>query len=542
MRSMSVAGTRVSRKETRSHRSGADACLAAECPAEFSSIPYAQRRFIVVADDAVAHADALMRQAAAKFSGDAARFSHANADEKADAIIAQMTRGVALAALFPAHFNWLIMTGIEVRGVLKMAGVYGQRMEKDDAKKLAKKLAGICGVWYGMARGLGKLFSIAVESTGVGYAGGVALDSAISASGTYVFGHVAKGFLKGEPEHVLKSIAGTKRKEARRESQGIAKAGARNQAPDYAALARILASPAGCDVADHALSCSRDLSDLISGYMSKNDVPALSDLTAEDLETIDRESGAAVELWSLMGEAVEIPRLLAVVNADPGAIENLRTIRANGCDVAPVNAATASALKFPTGHPRRHTLYAAHPTGELTYYPFAGFHRFAFEHKYFEACRLLASLGASKIEVAVEKGWSAEYAAKAGFSWQAVPVAAGGGSTRGARYAVAFTGHYAPSAAPAIPRDLVWYPHEPNWQIIADGRLHHNLRQFSLELRYEDDFGVHAGLHGRLAVLPAGLDLGGSFARHEATVWRLSGEFPSFRSKKDLVLKRDRKE
>ena len=74
-----------------------------------------------------------------------------------------------------------------------------------------------------------------------------------------------------------------------------------------------------------------------------------------------------------------------------------------------------------------------------------------------------------------------------------------------------------------LPDGLVWFPHEPTWQEIAEGRLRHGLTQFQLSVRYEDDYGIDAGL--KLAAGKAGLDLGGSFQEHESTVWRIEGNF-----------------
>ena len=54
-------------------------------------------------------------------------------------------------------------------------------------------------------------------------------------------------------------------------------------------------------------------------------------------------------------------------------------------------------------------------------------------------------------------------------------------------------------------------------------RIWFGTRSFSLSVSYEDDFGVNAGL--KTSVAKAGLELGGKFEDHQATVWRLAGEF-----------------
>ncbi|NER36683.1 MAG: hypothetical protein F6J93_22315 [Oscillatoria sp. SIO1A7] len=76
---------------------------------------------------------------------------------------------------------------------------------------------------------------------------------------------------------------------------------------------------------------------------------------------------------------------------------------------------------------------------------------------------------------------------------------------------------------PSIPENIVWYRHEPTWKSIAEGRLKFGLKNFSLNVSYEDDFGVHAGL--KASAIKAGLDIGGKFEDHQSTVWRIEGTF-----------------
>ena len=53
---------------------------------------------------------------------------------------------------------------------------------------------------------------------------------------------------------------------------------------------------------------------------------------------------------------------------------------------------------------------------------------------------------------------------------------------------------------------LVWYQHEPTWKAIAEGRMRFGLREFLLNVTYEDDFGVNAGL--KALAFKSGLGLG----------------------------------
>ena len=160
----------------------------------------------------------------------------------------------------------------------------------------------------------------------------------------------------------------------------------------------------------------------------------------------------------------------------------------------------------------------------MAYYPAADFHRFTFEHKFSEAIDLLIHLGATKLRVERVRGWSREYAGSfraSGPTGESVGMEVGAKSR--SRNELLFEANLPGTHAPVLPDTLVWYPHEPTWQSIANGRLKFGLQNFSLNVSYDDDFGVHAGL--KASVRKTGLDLGGSFEDHEATLWEINGEF-----------------
>jgi hypothetical protein len=155
----------------------------------------------------------------------------------------------------------------------------------------------------------------------------------------------------------------------------------------------------------------------------------------------------------------------------------------------------------------------------------ADFHRVTFEHKFCEAVELLMSLGAKKMRVEHVTGWSKDFSARLsvplGTPSEKVTLEAGKHSaTRsGLLYEASLLG----TDEPTVPDSLVWYAHEPTWQAVAKGRIGFGLSDFSLSVAYEDDFGINAGL--KVAVLKAGLELGGKFEDHQSTVWRLEGSF-----------------
>jgi hypothetical protein len=191
-----------------------------------------------------------------------------------------------------------------------------------------------------------------------------------------------------------------------------------------------------------------------------------------------------------------------------------------------ITTSEAAPLRFPVGHPRRKVVYVGHPIDPLTYIPMAHFHTFLFEHKVAEALRLMRSLGANSVDVIRVEGWDRN----AGIALAApvpgaeqVQVGASVGTERGQGQSVMTRMRLNPSGQPHLPDDLVWLPHEPLWQEVVDARLTSGLTSFVLDVRSFDDYGVNVGLQALVA--KSGLEAGGSFVEHRATLWRIEGTF-----------------
>lgn len=229
--------------------------------------------------------------------------------------------------------------------------------------------------------------------------------------------------------------------------------------------------------------------------------------------------------------AIAVPVAVGAVAAGAvvgAVIEGLKAqyrLRERGINVASVGRSEASHLRLPPGHPRDGVLYIGHPGIPSIYYTTAQFHRLTFEHKFAEAIRLLMALGATELEVEHISGWSREFSAKLSVPLTAVPVEVGAsaGAKQGSDAHLLFRAELKGTQSPGLPSDLVWYPHEPMWQQLTEGRLQFGLKNFSLSVRYEDDFGVNAGL--KVAATNAGLELGGNFEDHQSTVWQIVAKF-----------------
>jgi hypothetical protein len=137
-----------------------------------------------------------------------------------------------------------------------------------------------------------------------------------------------------------------------------------------------------------------------------------------------------------------------------------------------IGRSEATNLTFPHGHPRDQTLYTGDPVVPERYYPTAHFHRLAFQHKFSEAVRILATLGATQMRVEHEEGWSREFAAKVGLPVPTtqVEVGAEGGSTKNSCAEILFEATLQGTESPSLPTDLAWYPHEVAWQHITELR------------------------------------------------------------------------
>jgi hypothetical protein len=206
--------------------------------------------------------------------------------------------------------------------------------------------------------------------------------------------------------------------------------------------------------------------------------------------------------------------------------------RENGVPVLPVSRTQSGELSFPLGHPLERVVYIGHPALPGVYYTLADFHRRVFEHKVSEAVLLLMSLGATSIRAEHVSGWSQDFSAKLSLpvSGTEAKISGEAGKRDNSSNSILFVATLTGSGLPSLPEDLIWYRHEPTWQTVAQGRLKHGLRDFTLSVTYADDFGVNLGV--KASVASSGLELGGKFEGHESTVWKLTGQFGGGKSGK----------
>ena len=132
-------------------------------------------------------------------------------------------------------------------------------------------------------------------------------------------------------------------------------------------------------------------------------------------------------------------------------------------------------------------------------------------------------LGANKIVVEHVRGWGQDFSEKLSVGIPKVELAQQAGVSQLDRSAILYEAELSGSETVSMPNDLVWFPHESTWKQVVEGRTKFGLKKFSLNLQYQEDYGINVGLEAR--VEKAGLDLGGQFERHQSTTWWIHGTF-----------------
>lgn len=257
-------------------------------------------------------------------------------------------------------------------------------------------------------------------------------------------------------------------------------------------------------------------------YIDRQMIVVVDDTVAESALKVEYEAQDKEDTVNLPSAvAFAIGGIVGLATAE--IVKSSNRVRSDGIRLFHVGKSESLQLDFPPGHPRDKVVYVGHPAKPTVYYTVADFHRVTFEHKFSEAIDLLMHLGATTIKVEHVRGWSREFAANLSVPLGSVDARVETGTQSDSRARLLFEATLSGDTEPELPDGLVWYPHEPTWQSVANGRLRFGLHDFSLSVSYEDDFGVHAGL--KASTLKAGLEIGGKFEDHEATTWKISGEF-----------------
>jgi hypothetical protein len=162
--------------------------------------------------------------------------------------------------------------------------------------------------------------------------------------------------------------------------------------------------------------------------------------------------------------------------------------RKNELPIIQISLDQAKKLSFPPDHPLLGVVYVGHPYLPTVYETLADFHKKMFEEKWREAVRLLVELGATSIRAEQISGSSRDLAALASgvipSNGMVTNVKASASIHSKAGKSFVFEGTFPGKKRPEIPQNLIWYPHEATWRMLAENRLKDGMTSFSMEVQY----------------------------------------------------------
>ena len=159
-------------------------------------------------------------------------------------------------------------------------------------------------------------------------------------------------------------------------------------------------------------------------------------------------------------------------------------------------------LTFQPGPPQNGCTYVQHPFRKNVYYEINSYHDSVRERKQNELLRILEALGAysARVEVRHEQQESAnvgqESSLSASGSYKVVKGSASY-SASGERQSSTSSSQSAtkdwtfnPPEKPYLPDDLVFYPTEETWQLLANSALRGGLKRAVVDLEYKSEYGI----------------------------------------------------
>ena len=300
-------------------------------------------------------------------------------------------------------------------GIVRIGRVYRAALTKQEAIKLIVQFLQAAGISYASIFVFVQIFSGVAKTAVIGYPAGAAIEASFNAGVMYALGITAKAYFRGERRKdelgkILRAAHREGKNEFTKENLEKLRQNERPALFDYESLRQTLTSEQGKLDLGQQLSNNPEISKPLFSYMSRNKLADVGQLSVEHLKALDDEAGLAYEIWELLKPAGADA---LGPDANPNAVNAPIALSLHGASLLVVGRTQIGGLAFPPGHPRNGTIYVGHPVIAGQYYPMANFHRFLFEHKFFEAIRLLRYLGATRIEVEHLKGKSTDWLAGA---------------------------------------------------------------------------------------------------------------------------------
>ncbi len=163
----------------------------------------------------------------------------------------------------------------------------------------------------------------------------------------------------------------------------------------------------------------------------------------------------------------------------------------------------AQRLHFQPGHPRMGVTYIQHPLRTNTYYDVDSFHANLLASKHGELMYLLQCLGAKRVSLKVNHSVTEEQrqrlATQQGFGADGIlfggsfqrDTQAESGSTAALYQKLGESAEFTGNVEPHIPDDLIFFPHEEQWQRLAQTALQRGYRKTHVVLEYRQDYAIN---------------------------------------------------
>lgn len=118
-------------------------------------------------------------------------------DSKADVIVGTMVTGALAMSVIPT-VNTVAFIAAMGTGVVAIGAAYGVPLTKDESWKLVKQFLQGAGAATAAAFGVGKVISLLLATTGIGYGAAVAIDASVGSATAYAVGMAAKFYFKND--------------------------------------------------------------------------------------------------------------------------------------------------------------------------------------------------------------------------------------------------------------------------------------------------------------------------------------------------------
>lgn len=202
---------------------------------------------------------------------------------------------------------------------------------------------------------------------------------------------------------------------------------------------------------------------------------------------------------------------------DPTNKTDLKSIDQNLILEIPVR--DTAGFAFSTKYAEVGRVYAANPLSTNIYYPVQSYNDDMIVHKLSELELLLNALGAKSFSIRYHEDEIDRAGAKLTSS---LPVSVEGSLSRARKRRFERSGT-SEGRDPSLPEQLTWYPHEPDWQALAQTRLLYGRKEFSFSVELEQ--GLELTAKAVAAFQSLGVDVSADYNRNRNLTLEVSGTF-----------------